>query len=156
VLSFRATARRLGYDLSLEISGTVDAPQLQLSSSPPLSAENLMLMVTTGKGPTEDRGSASSSQRLAAVGAYMGRDMLRTLGVGGVDDERFSISSGEKVSRQGRETYGFEFKLDDRWSLTGEYDEFDAYNAGIKRRFGAPIPTINAVRPVEKEVPDAR
>ncbi|MEY4489730.1 MAG: hypothetical protein RIQ79_2238, partial [Verrucomicrobiota bacterium] len=156
VLSFRATARRLGYDLRLELNGTVDAPQLQISSSPPLSAENLMLMVTTGKGPTEDRGSASSTQRLAAVGAYMGRDMLRSLGVGGIDDERFSMSSGEKVSRQGRETYGFEFKLDERWSLTGEYDEFDAYNAGLKRRFGASAPAITAMRPVEKEAADAR
>jgi translocation and assembly module TamB len=151
VLSFRATARRLGYDLRLEIGGTAEAPQLQLSSSPPLSAENLMLMITTGKGPTEDRGSASSTQRLAAVGAYMGRDMLRSLGLGTASEDRFTINSGEKISRQGRETYGFEFKLDPKWSLTGEYDEFDAYNAGLKRRFGAADPSIRAQRPVDRE-----
>jgi translocation and assembly module TamB len=66
----------------------------------------------------------------------VGRDLLRSLGVGGTDEERLTLSSGEKVSRAGRETYGFEFKLNDWWALTGEYDEFDAYNVGVKRRFG--------------------
>jgi translocation and assembly module TamB len=99
-----------------------------------LEAETLLLMVTAGAAPSEGRGSASAAQRLAAVGAYVGRDLLRTLGLGGADEERLTFSGGEKVSRQGRETYGFEFKLDERWSLTGEYDEFDAYNAGLKRR----------------------
>jgi translocation and assembly module TamB len=42
--------------------------------------------------------------------------------------------SGEQVSRQGRETYEIEYKLGEHWSLVGEYDEFDSYNAGIKWR----------------------
>ena len=142
MLDFRATGRRLGYDLRLELGGTADAPQLQLFSSPPLDAEALILMVTAGATPSDGQGSSSSSQRLAAVGAYLGRDLLRTLGVGGADEERLTFSSGEKVSRQGRETYGFEFKLNDRWSLTGEYDEFDAYNVGIKRRLRAAPPDV--------------
>ncbi len=134
VLDFRATGRRLGYDLRLELGGTADAPQLQLFSSPPLEAENLLLMVTAGSAPVEGRGAASATSRLAAMGAYVGRDLLRTVGVGGSDEERLSLSSGEKVSRQGRETYGFDYRLTDFWSLTGEYDEFDAYNVGLKRR----------------------
>ncbi len=136
VLDFQATARRLGHDLRLELDGTADAPQLQLTSSPPLEAETVLLMVTAGAAPTQGAGAASGTQRVAAVGAYVGRDLLRSLGVGGTDEERLTVSSGEKVSRAGRETYGFEFKLTDRWSLTGEYDEFDAYNVGVKRRFG--------------------
>ena len=42
------------------------------------------------------------------------------------------ISTGEKVSRGGRETYRIEYDLNGRWSLIGEYDEFDDYNAGLK------------------------
>ncbi len=142
-LEFRASGRRLGYDLRLELGGTASAPQLQLFSSPPLEAEKLLLMVTAGTAP-EGQGTASASQRLAAVGAYVGRDLLRTLGVGGADEERLTLSSGERVSRQGRETYGFEYRLNDRWSLAGEYDEFDAYNVGIKRRLRAEEPPADA------------
>lgn len=135
-LDFRASGRRLGHDLRLELGGTADEPRLQLTSSPPLEAEAVLLMVTAGGAPADGTGAAKGAQRLAAVGAYVGRDLLRTLGMGGSDEERLTLSSGEKVSRQGRETYGFEFKLDERWSLTGEYDEFDAYNVGLRRRFG--------------------
>jgi translocation and assembly module TamB len=48
--------------------------------------------------------------------------------------DRLMFSSGEHVSRQGRETYSIEYRLNNRWSLTGEYDEFDDYNAGVKWR----------------------
>ncbi len=136
VLDFRATGRRLGYDLRLELAGTAEAPQMQLTSSPPLDAETVLLMVSAGSPPEQGVGAASGTQRLAAVGAYVGRDLLRGLGLGGTDEERLTLSSGEKVSRAGRETYGFEFKLTDDWALTGEYDEFDAYNVGVRRRFG--------------------
>jgi len=88
------------------------------------------------------------------MGAYVGRDLLRTAGLGGSDEERLSLSSGEKVSRQGRETYGFDYRLDAVWSLTGEYDEFDAYNVGVKRRLGpadSGAPGAAAVTPDGKE-----
>ena len=52
-----------------------------------------------------------------------------------------SVESGEKISRQGRETYDIEYKLTDRWSVTGEYNEYDEYNAGVKwRAFGGKQP----------------
>ncbi len=140
VLDFRAEGRRLGYDLRLELNGTVDNPQLQLTSSPPLEADAVLLMVTAGIPPSDGPGGSTGSQRLAAVGAYLGRDVLRSLGFGGSDEGRLVITSGENVSRQGRETYGFEFRLNDRWSLTGEFDEFDAYNVGVQRRYEAPRP----------------
>ena len=54
-----------------------------------------------------------------------------------------------------RETYGFEFKLNDWWALTGEYDEFDAYNVGVKRRFGPGVGP-EADEPKEKADDDAR
>jgi translocation and assembly module TamB len=142
VLDCRAEGRRLGYDLRLELGGTTDMPRLQLFSSPPLDAETLVLMVSAGAAPNDTRSAAKAGQRLAAVGAYFGRDLLRTLGFGGdgADEERLAITSGERVSRHGRETYGFIFRLDDRWSLAGEYDEFDAYNIGIRRTLRGRLP----------------
>jgi translocation and assembly module TamB len=74
----------------------------------------------------------SSGPRLALLGAYLGRGWFQDLGFGGED--RLEISSGEHVSELGRETYEFEYKLGKRWSLQGEYDQFDCYNAGLKWR----------------------
>jgi translocation and assembly module TamB len=85
--------------------------------------------------------ASSSAQRLALLGAYLGRGVFQDLGFGG--EARLEISAGEHVSQQGRETYEFEYKLGEKWSLVGEYDEFDAYNAGVKWRVytqeGAPL-----------------
>ena len=153
LLEFRASGRRLGYDLRLELAGTAESPQLQLFSSPPLEAERLLLMITAGAAPLDGQGAASTTQRLAAVGAYVGRDLLRTLGVASSDEERLTLRSGERVSRQGRETFGFEFKLNDKWSLAGEYDEFDAYNAGLRRRLQGRPPQANGEK---EEAGDAR
>lgn len=142
-LDFRASGRRLGYDLRLEIDGTSDAPQLRLYSTPALDAETLLLMITAGVAPSDGQ-TAGAGQRLAAVGAYVGRDLLRTLGFAGSDEERLTLRSGDQVSRAGRETYGFEFRVTDRWSLVGDYDEFDAYNMGVRRRFRAKEPEPRA------------
>lgn len=138
-LDFRAHGRRLGHDLGLELTGTPEAPQMRLFSTPALDAETLLLMVTAGIAPSRDQ-TARGAQRLAAVGAYVGRDFFRIFGLGGSDEERLSIRTGEQVSRAGRETYGFDFRLDDRWSLVADYDEFDAYNMALKRRFRAGEP----------------
>jgi translocation and assembly module TamB len=98
-----------------------------------------LLMVMTGQPPatqstatTANPLASANGQRLALLGAYLGRGLFADLGLGGED--RLEISSGEQISDQGRETYEFEYKLDDRWSLTGEYDRFDSYNAGVKWR----------------------
>ncbi len=149
-LDFRASGRRLGYDLRLEIDGTAEAPQLRLFSTPALDAETLLLMITAGVAPTEGQ-TAGAGQRLAAVGAYVGRDLLRTFGVAGADEERLTIRAGDQVSRAGRETYGFDFRLTDKWSVVGDYDEFDAYNMGVRRRFWAKEPKAAAEEAGEAE-----
>jgi translocation and assembly module TamB len=138
-LDFRASGRRLGYDLRLEIDGTEETPQMRLFSTPALDAETLLLMITAGVAPAEGQ-TAGTGQRLAAVGAYVGRDLLRTFGIANSDEERLTIRSGQQVSRGGRETYGFDYRLTDKWSVVGDYDEFDAYNMGVRRRFRAKEP----------------
>src|SRR6185503_1390753 len=106
---------------------------LVLSSTPALEAEDVLLMVMTGQPPANDAATTSSAgQRLAVLGAYLGKGIFDDLGYGG--ENRLEISTAEQVSLQGRETYDFEYKLSKRWSLTGEYDRFDSYNAGLKWR----------------------
>jgi translocation and assembly module TamB len=47
-------------------------------------------------------------------------------------EERLILRSGESISEDGRLTYSVEYRLTDRWSIMGEYDEFNAFNADLK------------------------
>ena len=127
------TVRRLNYDLRLEASGPASAPALVFSSSPPLESAQVLLLVMAGEAP-HDEVSYSDRQRVARLGSYLGQSLLASFGGESGTGERLSLSSGESVSRQGRETYGIEYRLSDRWSFVGEYDEFDEFNAGLKWR----------------------
>jgi translocation and assembly module TamB len=140
-----ATSQRRDYQLRLEATGQLPTPTVVLSSTPTLDAEEVLLMVMTGQPPNNtDITASSTAQRLALLGAYLGRGIFQDLGLGGED--RLEISAGEQVSLQGRETYEFEYKLGRRWSLTGDYDQFDSYNAGVKWRV-----YTEESKPVEKK-----
>jgi translocation and assembly module TamB len=125
--------RHYGYDLRMELTGPVSSPNLTFTSSPPLTAEQVVLMVMAGQAPQNEI-SATDRQRAARFGAFFGATLLGSFGVGGSGADRLTISSGENISEQGHETYSIEYRLSKRWSLTGEYDEFDDYNAGVKWR----------------------
>jgi translocation and assembly module TamB len=140
-----ATSQRRDYQLRLEATGQLPTPTVVLSSTPALDAEEVLLMVMTGQPPNNtDITASSAGQRLALLGAYLGRGIFQDLGIGGED--RLEISAGEQVSLQGRETYEFEYKLGKRWALTGDYDRFDSYNAGVKWRV-----YTEESKPVEKK-----
>lgn len=132
-ISLVGTSRRYGYDLRMEVTGTVEKPILTFSSTPPLESEQVLLMVMAGETP-QNEVTYSGRQRAARLGAYLGRSLLGQLGPDPTAAERLSITSGERVSRQGRETYSAEYALSPRWSVVGEYDEFDEYNLGVKWR----------------------
>lgn len=132
-----ATSQRRDYQLRLEMTGELPEPNVVITSAPAMAAADVLLFVMTGQPPatTTTESTASGGQRFAVLGAYLGRGFLNDLGLGGGD--RLEISAGAHVSRQGRETYEFEYKLDERWSLIGEYDRYDAYNAAVKWRVRA-------------------
>lgn len=130
-INVSALSQRRDYQLRLQVTGMLPSPVIAFSSTPALEATDVLLMVMTGRPPSE--GSSSSSvQRLAMLGAYLGRGVFTDLGLGGED--RLEISSGQQVSAQGRETFELEYKLGERWSLVGEYDQYDSYNVDLKRR----------------------
>lgn len=139
VLDLAATAQRHSYQLRLEAAGELPAPDITVTSSPALDAEAVLLLVMTGQSPAESNAATAGQPRLAGLGAYFGQGLAQQLGFGG---QRLEISTGERISEQGRETYDVEYRLNDRWSLQGGYDHFDNYNAGVKWRIyteeGAP------------------
>ncbi len=132
-IAVAATARRFGYDVRMELNGAATAPVLTFTSNPPLEHGQVLLMVMAGESPRQEV-STTDQQRAAKLGAFLGQSLLASFGGDSENADRLSISSGEKVSRQGRETYDIEYRLNERWSVTGEYDEFDEYNAGVKWR----------------------
>ncbi len=136
-LNISGTARRYGYDLRMDITGTAAQPVTTFSSSPPLEARQVLLMVMAGEMP-HDEIVYGSTQRVARIGAYLGQSLITTFGGESTDADRLSITTGERVSEQGRETYDIEYQLNDRFTLVGEYDEYDDFNAGIKWRVVAP------------------
>lgn len=131
MLNINGQSRRFGYDLSIDITGSAFDPQVRFTSSPPLTSEQILMMVMAGENP-EGMFNYSVSQRASKVGTYLAKGLFSSSGSGGGIGSRFSLSSGENLSRQGKETLDVEFKLDEQFQLLGEYDEYDAWNAGIR------------------------
>ena len=135
-LFLTGATRRYGYDLRLELSGLLSAPVLAFSANPSLESKQVLLLVMAGQLPG-NANVITDRQRVTRLGAYLGQSLLGSLGGDTAGGDRLSITTGEGISRQGRETFAMEYRLDDRWSLVGEYDEFDDYNAGVKWRIFA-------------------
>ena len=132
-LFVRGTGRNNGYELAMEVTGTPEAPSIVFTSSPALDSGQLLMMVMTGAAPSNGVGY-SNTQRFARLGTYFGQGLLGGFGADAGDADRLSITPGETISQQERETYTVEYKLADRWKWVGEYDEFDDYNIGLKWR----------------------
>jgi translocation and assembly module TamB len=132
-LLVRAVSKQFGYDLRMEVTGSVDSPIIQFTSNPSLSSEQILLMITAGQLP-QGSFTLTPQQRAQTVALFLGRDLLSKLGFGDQSQERLTISSGEEISVQNRPTYHVEYKLTPRWSVTGEYDRFGDFNAGFKWR----------------------
>ena len=128
-----ALSKQYGYDIHMEITGPVDAPILQFTSTPPLNSEQILLMLTAGEMP-KGQFTLTTQQKAQTAAVFLGRDLLSKLGFGDQAEQRLTIRSGEEISDQGRPTYHVEFKLSDDWAIEGEYDRFGDFNAGFKWR----------------------
>ena len=90
-------------------------------------------MLTAGELPKNEF-SLTAQQKAQTVAIFFGRDLLSRVGVGDQGEERLSVRSGEEISERGTPTYTIEYKLSNRWTLVGEYDRFNDFNAGLKWR----------------------
>jgi translocation and assembly module TamB len=127
-----ASAKRFGYDVTLEVTGAANKPVVQFSSVPSLTSEKIFLMLTAGELP-RDEITFSPQQKAQRFAVFVGLKILNSLGFGGTS-ERLTIRSGEDISESGAQTYDIEYKLTDRWAVVGQYDRFNAFNVSFKRR----------------------
>jgi translocation and assembly module TamB len=130
-LFVNAADRAFGYDVKMSVTGPVDAPVIQFSSPPPLSSEQVLLMLTAGEMPRQNTFSFSAQQRAQRLGLFLGRGLMSQFGFGG-DASRLTIKSGENISETGRPTYSVEYELTDDWAVIGQYDQFNDFNLMLK------------------------
>jgi len=144
-LDLIGTATMLGYDINAVIEGPYDEPVISLSSIPPLSNDELLMLLIAGQPPKKSAGRSNGTQQGLNVAVFLGRDLISRL-FGSDSDEfsesiidRFEVEVGRAITRQGEDTIDSQFRIADEvlldgdsLYLTGERDRFDYYNGGIK------------------------
>lgn len=147
-LSIQGGMRLRGFDIQITIQGPYDAPEILLSSSPPLSDRALLVLVLTGELPPEEEGSLVAASAGRSLAIFLARDFLtRWFDDESVDDDeslldRFEIATGRDVTRTGSETVEASFRMaervfrpNDALFLRGERDVYDEFNYGVRLLF---------------------
>jgi translocation and assembly module TamB len=143
-----AEMRLQGYDITMRVSGDLEEPVIDVSSLPPLSREDLMLLVLTNRPPGEQLTLKSGQRAAADVAAYIARDVISNWFDHGVTDadeswaDSLEVETGQEVSDTGVDTVRARLRLlkgrlgegADIY-LTGERDVYDHYNFGLRLLF---------------------
>jgi len=133
----RGTTQMRGYKLYVDASGTIPAVQVQVSSSPPLSEEQALLLLTTGYA---DVGLANTPERTVRIlGEYLGRRLVNLLAPGQDVQavlDRIEVSIGQIISESGKEVIQIEYRLGpgSNWYLEFQRDQYDRDNLGLAWR----------------------
>ena len=144
-LDLIGTSKMLGYDVTMLVEGPYDEPVVTLSSVPPLSNEELLLLLIAGQQPIAAGDAQASQRQNMNVAVFLGKDLIaRWFGSDSVEAgesimDRFEVGIGRAVTRSGEDTIEAQFRIadgvlrdGDKLYLTGEKDIFDFYNAGLK------------------------
>ncbi len=144
-LDLVGTSKMLGYDVTMLVEGPYDEPIVTLSSVPPLSNDELLLLLIAGQQPKASDDAQASQRQSMNVAVFLGKDLIaRWFGSESSEAaesimDRFDIGVGRAVTRAGEETIDAQFRIaedvlrdGDKLYITGEKDIFDFYNAGIK------------------------
>jgi translocation and assembly module TamB len=138
-----AHTRMIGYDINIQVEGTLAEPVVILSSTPPLPQDDLLLLLLAGRLPENGIGRELTRAGGFNIAMYVGRGLLAEWLLNGADDEsileRLQIEVGRGITRQGRETLDARLAIaedvlsrDDALYITAERDVYDDFNVGIK------------------------
>jgi autotransporter translocation and assembly factor TamB len=138
-------SKMLGYDITVLVEGPYNEPVITLSSVPPLSNEELLLLLIAGQQPNSTGDAAASQRQSMNVAVFLGRDLISRWfgGESAETDEsiidRLEVGFGRELTRSGEETIDAQFRITDnvffdgdKLYITGERDIYDFYNAGVK------------------------
>jgi translocation and assembly module TamB len=130
-VDFRAVGQNFGYTVTVKLRGPYDAPNLTFQSVPPLTAQQILLMLSAGEVPRSDF-SYDTSDKASQVGFYIGKEFVNRFIGNTASSERLFFRSGEHVTDEGTPTYAIEYRFTERWSVFGEYNRFRDFNSGLK------------------------
>jgi len=142
-LEFQATGRMMAYDITAQVRGAYDEPEVTLSSVPALASEDLLMLLLTGRRPVNE---GQTNTNVSTVAVYLGRGLLsRLFGEKAAQSlllDRLELDVGRAVTQQGEPTVDARVKLadgvwksDTTYYLTGEKDIWDYYNGGVRAVF---------------------
>lgn len=150
-LDIPASARMLGYDIAVRLTGPLDEPEVVLSSAPPLPREELLLLLLTGTPPASAGTDALRAAAGTRVAVFVARNFLeKVFGEGFVEAEeivleRFEMDYGRTVTESGGATIDTRFRLTGDLAgtggalyLTSQKDAYDDYNVGLRLLFRFP------------------
>ena len=132
-LQINASGRNYRYEIGLEVKGPAEMAAVTFSSTPPLTSEQILLMLTAGQLPQTEF-SFSTTSKAGQVATFLGKDLYSQVFGSSRGEERIIIRSGEDISEEGQVTYSVEYRLTERWSIIGEYDQYNQFNADLKWR----------------------
>ena len=136
-----------GYDITAQVGGTINDPEVILSSVPPLPEEDLILFVLTGAPPGSTGGDGGSVSTMATpMAVYLGSNILEGMfgagprsSAGAEIQKRLELQIGREVTRSGSMTAEARLLLKkdpvarrSALYLTGEKDVYDQENVGLR------------------------
>jgi len=130
-VDFRGQGLNFGYNISLDVTGNADAPNIVFNSVPPLTTREIMLMLTAGEIPSGDY-SYSDVDKASKLGYFLGKELINQVLGMDTGEDKLLFRTGEYVTEDGQLTYRVEYKLINWLSIFGEYTRFRDYNGGLK------------------------
>ncbi|MBC2607011.1 translocation/assembly module TamB domain-containing protein [Pelagicoccus albus] len=129
-----AEGRLFAYDVSLDVSGTVDDIELVITSNPALTQVDALLLLTTGTVPDSSGSLAQNSA--SSLGMFIGKGLFRKLTGGNSDSaSKLNVEVGQEISHQGKKTINATYQLSETLEVEGEYDKRDEFNGNLKWTF---------------------
>lgn len=136
ILDVRARTETSGYNIQMYAYGPLSDSKLIMRSDPPLSQENLILLVTTGFAPAGMSGSGLGEAAAGQGGIILLRSIARQLEPLGLDLNSFvnRLSVNVLPPKEPSQSASLlsELRLIDGFSLTTGRDGYGFYNAGVR------------------------
>ena len=130
-VDFRGQGMNFGYNISVEVTGNSDSPNIIFNSVPSLSTREIMLMLTAGEIPSGAY-SYTDVDKASKLGYFLGKEFINQLLGLDPGEDKLLFRTGEYVTDDGQLTYRIEYRLIDWLSVFGEYTRFRDYNGGLK------------------------
>jgi hypothetical protein len=136
IMDVRARADVSGYAVQMYAYGPLVDQNIALRSDPPLSQENLILLLTTGLTPAGMSGTGLGEAAAGQGGIILLRSIARQLEPLGIDLNDFVNRLSVRVvpPKDPSQTTSLisDLRLTDRFSLTTGRDGYGFYNAGVR------------------------